>query len=332
MARGSAGQEYWPDDSNCPCQGIASPGRSVWAVPDLSYGTVENMRVYLSAPHGAERSLLRAVLTELGAEVVTAVDTVGASWQNPIAWEGVDAAVVVLEAVEHTENERVLVDTGIAIGKKLPLLVLAEDDDLSGDFFGIARVVELRGRPNAEALRFHFGLFLNYLQVEGQRDVRPATQARDLDIRPFRARLDRVREESHGTSLVSYKNWAADLFRSAGADIAIPKDPEGRGFDFVAAIPDLDLRSGGPLVVKVDPSSATRELTDTAFNLQFLVLREQAGLGMLVFEDAGLPQSFMIQVVPRVVSIGAGELLRELERETLAQVVIRARDEAVQRL
>jgi hypothetical protein len=300
------------------------------------------MRVYLSAPEGADLSVLRDVLANLDAEVVTWSDRDGTRWRPLHAWEDVDAAVVVLMPLSRGDYERTLIEAGIALGRQVPLLILTEYG-LPSDLYQVAKVVEMHGiLLNPEALRFHLSLFLKSLSVSGEGgepwiwsqslhfDRWLSNQSFRFDLEPFRARLEEIRDlPTRQTKYSKYEEWVADVFRAGGAEVAIPATNfKDRGFDFVVAMPDLDFRTG-PLVVEVKLSSSPRALTDSALRLQYLVLQEQAGLGLLLFEDEDLPETFVIQIVPMVVSLGFNELVRRLEHETLAQVLIQARNEAV---
>lgn len=304
------------------------------------------MRVYLSAPQGADLSVLRDVLTDLGAEVVTSSDSDGTRWRSLPAWEGVDAAVVVLIPLSRGDYQRTLVEAGIALGLRVPLLILTEYGTPS-DLYQVAKVVEMQGiLLNPDALRFHLSLFLKSLSATGEGrepwalsqslhfDHWLSNQTSHFDLKPFRSRLEEIRKlpTRAGKKYSKYEEWVADLFRAAGADVARPTtDLKDRGFDFAVAMPDLDFRTG-PLVIEVKLSNSPKTLADAALRLQYLVLQERAGLGLLLYEDEDLPKAFVLQVVPMVVSLGFNDLVRQLEHETLAQVILQARDEAVHRL
>lgn len=292
------------------------------------------MRVYLSAPQGADLSVLRDVLADLGAEAVTSSDSDATRWRPLRAWEGVDAAVVVLIPLSRGDSERTLIEAGIALGRQVPLLILTEHGTPS-DLYQVAKVAEMHGiLLNPDALRFHLSLFLKSLSATGEgREPWVLSQSlhfdhwlrnktSHFDLKPFRSRLEEIRKLPTRVAKYSkYEEWAADLFRAAGAEVAIPTDLKDRGFDFAVAMPDLDFRTG-PLVVEVKLSSSPKVLTDAALRLQYLVLQERAGLGLLLYEDEDLPKTFALQVVPMVVSLGFNDLVRQLEHETLAQVLI----------
>jgi hypothetical protein len=288
------------------------------------------MLVYLSASSEEDLLVLRTVVTELGVETATPVDDDGILRLNLDAWEQADAAIIVITSPSLADNERILVEVGIALGRKLPILILAESR-APYEISRLARVVEMHGSVSPEALRFHLSLFLKSLSSAVSR-VEPDTPGRisNVDIGPFRNGLESIRLTTP-VDAARYEEWVADLFRASGAETAIPHDPERRGFDLVVSMPDLN-RIPGPLVVEVKITTSRKVLIDAAFTLQSLVLREGAGLGLLLYEDIHFPMQFALQIVPMIVSLGFSELVRRLEEETLADVIIHARDEAVHRL
>jgi hypothetical protein len=252
--------------------------------------------------------------------------------------------VVVLIPLSRGDYERTLIEAGIALGRQVPLLILTEYEAPS-ELHQVAKVAEMHGiLLNPEALRFHLSLFLKSLSASGEGrepwvlsqsrhfDRWLSNQSSHFDLKPFRLRLEEIRKLPTGGAKGSkYEEWVADVFRASGAEVAVPTGLKDRGFDLAVAMPDLEFRTG-PLVVEVKLSSSPRALTDAALRLQYLVLQERAGLGLLLYEDEHLPKTFALQVVPMVVSLGFNDLVRQLERETLAQVLIQARNEAVHRL
>lgn len=285
------------------------------------------MRVYLSAPGGVDVSAFRDVLARLGAEIVP--PTGGEHWQTLETWEGVDAAVVVLMPLSRADDERLFMEAGIALGRQIPLIVFTEHE-ISPVAFQMTEIVQIRAtRMNSESLWFHLSLFLKRLSTSGERsNPSPPERPPRFDVRPFRERLVDIRRLPSQSKSRDYEEWVADLLKSAGAEIAAPTDSQRRGFDLVASVPALDSKIG-PLVVEVKRSSSPEVLTDAALGLQYLVLQERAGFGLLLYEDEDLPRSFALHSVPMVLSLGFDELLSELEHEALTDVVLRARNKAV---
>lgn len=293
------------------------------------------MRVFLAGAHFDESALVRRVLLELGAEVVDAHDVVaGAAWSEQITrWaDDVDAAVAVLPDTRGARYESVLVEVGIALGRGLPLLVLVGDDPAPVPLL-LPDVPSARTNfQNVDALRFRLDLFLRRLTTETASAPWHA-EAEPVDVEELRRSLDHIRESPSSGRGQRYEAWVVGLFRSAGAEAVIPRNPDDRGFDLVAALPGVSPEPG-PLVVEVKATARPQHLMDAALRLQHQVLRERAGLGLLLFEDRHVSSAFAFPTVPMVVAMGLNELPISLERHdgSLSRVLRAARNEAVHRL
>ncbi len=240
-----------------------------------------------------------------------------------------DAVVVVLSALQ--DSARVFFEAGVALGLGLPLLVMAEADADSGPLKGLSVAQLPGGTRNEEALRFHLGLFITSAARAAPAQVKRPPSPLKINLLEQRAKLDALHREGSANGRM-LERWAVDLFRAGGAKVAEASNPSNRGLDLVAELEGLNLP--GPLVVEVKggkPSS--RRLLEAALQLQYLVLQERAGLGLLLFDDAAMPAGFALQVVPMVVCLGAAEPLSMMEQHgSLADAMRSARNEAVHQL
>ncbi len=292
------------------------------------------MRVYISAPSRVDLSTLKMVLAELNVQYVPTEDAHVAARSSDEDWPSVDAVLAVLSNLGDAHHEQVYFEAGLALGRGIPVLLLA-DQDYHPRVPALAATLFVRANlANPEALRFHLGLWLRKVAQPntGEGRSQPRLQGQQVDVPRLRDSLSRLRGQVSGTARGrALELWVGDLFRSGGGDLVAPSDPADRGFDFVADLPGLSPRTG-PLVVQVKSTTSPRALVAAALHLQSQVLQQRAGLGLLLFDDDDLPLHFALQVVPMVISFGADELLRELEHASLADVLARSRDEAVHRL
>jgi hypothetical protein len=164
---------------------------------------------------------------------------------------------------------------------------------------------------NREALRFHLGLFLRE-GPEGAPGSRPSdsVQGKRVDVASLGRRFDEIHTASGARLGFELERLVSDIFRESGLDVALAQQDD-RGFDLVAATPSLGLR-GRPPLVDIKSVRNPSILNKAAQALQYLVLQERAGLGLLLFDDTQLPSGFALQVVPMVITFGLSELLREL--------------------
>jgi hypothetical protein len=293
------------------------------------------VRVFLSFAQDIDPSVPLEVLAELEATVSTSADTSLLDGRLVDEHEPIAAVVALFAGPMMDRWGSVQFECGVAIGRGLPLLVLTEEafpftlnlSDTSG-----ARVAELRGTiNNREALRFHLGLFLK--EVAAGVPTGPAADSargNRVDVETLRRRFDELHTVSGSHLGLELERLVSDIFKESGLDVALAQQDD-RGFDLVAATPSLGLQ-GRPLVVEIKSVRNPSSLNNAAQALQYLVLQERAGLGLLLFDDTRLPSGFALQVVPMVIALGLGELLRELETATLYDVLIQARNDAVHRL
>jgi hypothetical protein len=287
------------------------------------------MRVLIAAPSGIDLLQLRRVLGELDAEVLTSTASDGPN-DSAVAdpWSAADAAIAVFMGLEEG---RILLEAGIAIGRSIPLLVLAEHP-VSSAFPTGAKVVEMSGLLlNGDALRFQLGLFLKSLTGTPGSSGQQTSQTHALDLVPFRARLAEIRSSSGADRALRLEEWVAGLFEAAGASIATPSDRQARGFDFVASVPETD-SSISPLLVEVKVARSPRMIESTAHNLQYVVIQERAGIGLLIYDAKPPSEAYELQTVPMVILMSVDGLMRSLEGSSISSVITKARDEAVHRL
>ena len=104
------------------------------------------------APSHADLSLLRAVLGDLGASVTTTGQLLVGTQLATVALDMFDFTVAVLpatgpEGTSATTPPAVYLEAGIALGRGLPLIVLAED--AHADLSGIGTLGAMSGRSSA---------------------------------------------------------------------------------------------------------------------------------------------------------------------------------------
>lgn len=284
------------------------------------------MRVIVASPTSNDLMAVQQVLDELAIEILQVPR--GGPWDQAVDLDRADGAIVVLDRRMGTSQTRLLLQAGIAIGRGMPLLVIhaAEVPFEASRYPNVS--VMVGSHFNAEALRFHIKLFAAGSTSEVGRERPAAGSDQTVDVSQFRARLAAIRKAEDGWR--HYEEWVADLLRAAGAQLELAPEPDQRGFDMVATVPGF-VRGQGPMVVEVKAARHSQQLTDAALRLQYLVLQERAGQGLLLFDEE-LVRAVVIQVVPMVITLGFNELLEGLEQRNLPELLTNALDSTIERL
>lgn len=292
------------------------------------------MRSLLIAPSGSDFGVLLEVLGEAGLPPTPSVD-VGAGIALANAdLSAFDAAVVVLPAKQDRRGlEAVLIETGIAAGHGLPLLVIIAPNRSVPIALSTVQVVKT-DLANRDALSLHIGLFTKALGASAREIVEPdhppalAPLSREVADH-FEARLASVTALPPSRRGFAVEHFVVDLLSSAGARIEEKRGRHDRGFDAAAFIPGEEERLG-LLIIEVKDRLNRASRIQAERQLQSYVMDARAGLGLLLYllstSRAPMPAT------PLVLSMPIGQLLAELRERAISTILVHARNEAVHRM
>lgn len=278
------------------------------------------------APSYADLLPLRAVLKQLGTEVTTTAQLLVGAQLATVSLEMFDFAVAVLPATRPggppaTTPSAVYLEAGIALGRGLPLIVLAENaeaelpgvGDLASDVWTVA------GVKDEASLRLHLSLFSKVLAIRrpaGGSDLRPASPPPALTVPPG---------ESIGGRAQRFEDLVLSLLQTSGALVEEPRSP-GRdgGVDAAVLVPGAE-RALGPVLIEV--TLRRDRLSGAMRQLATFVIERGASLGLVVYDgpDQELP---MLSGLP-VLAMQVDELRRQVESGTLGRTLIQARNSFV---
>lgn len=289
------------------------------------------MRSLLIAPSGGDLGVLSQVLQEAGLFPTSSVD-LGAG----IALANADlsafgAAVVVLPAHRSQRGlQAVLLETGIAAGRNLPLLVIVPPDQAIPTALSTIQVVKT-DLTNREALTLHVGLFAEALGATAREPFSSPTLAplTTALADEFETRLTSLTGSSQRSRGFDIEQFVVDLLSSAGANIETQQDRHDQGFDAAAFIPGEEERLG-LVVIEVKDRLDRASRVNAERQLQSYVLDARAGLGLLLYLSPTSQAS--TPTTPLVLSMPIGQLLSELRLRPLSSVLIHARNQAVHRM
>jgi len=281
------------------------------------------MRVFLSASTDSDTHALREALEGLGAEVMATIGVASGGGLGSVL-QPADRLIALLQG-SPLGNTAVLVEIGIAIGMGLPVLVIAPLGSPIPAALGDVIVVR-SAADDLNALQLPLKLFLRTeASHPSPSPVSPASH-NQVDLAMFKERLALL--QATGGSGVDLQKFAADLLRYSGAQVEEqPGWEEGRNPDIALAIPGEEGRLG-TVIVEIKSSRNRETLESAAFQLVEYVLTLRGGLGVLLYTGPELH----LPSIPMTVALSLDRLVTELSSQSLAEVLIRARNEAIHRL
>lgn len=291
------------------------------------------MRSLLIAPSGAELGALRQILQDAGLPATSSVDLgAGVALANdPLS--GFDAAVVVLPTARNRRGlPAVLVETGIAAARQLPLLLIVPPDGAVPSALATLQSVKA-DLSNQPALSLHIGLFARGLEGKTQEPSRPSGFAQPIltsdAADAFEVRLAALSASPPGARGLAIERLVMDILVAAGADVEVEPRDRDWGVDAAAVIPGEEQRLG-LLVIEVKDRLDRASRTAAERQLQAYVLDSRAGLGLLLYgrsETRGPTPS-----TPLVLSMSIDQLITELRSRPLGRILLRARNDAIHRM
>lgn len=290
------------------------------------------MRSVLIASRDDDVRTLSEVLSEEGLEPTSSQSIgAGAALADALT-DDIVAAVAVLPP-SAAGLSAVLVEVGIVLGRELPLLVVVSPgSELPPALVGVRTVTA--DLDNREALGFQLRMFAQSLSAERLEHEVTSPVGEPLppnEAAQFRNRLiDIAHNDTPHKQGAAFEDWIVDVLRAGGATVEQDRRyTVDRGVDAVASIPGEEHRLG-PLLVEAKIFQGPPRLRQAARQLVGQVLTRGSGLGLLIYASPEPdPQP---ETTPRIISLWAKDLISELERMSLAEVLVRARNEAIHRL
>ncbi|MBL7491557.1 hypothetical protein I6A60_39145 [Frankia sp. AgB1.9] len=282
------------------------------------------------APVTADLTALRVVFEELDTDITTTTDLLVGAQLATVPLDKFDLAAAVLPAAEPdglpvSVLAALYLEMGIALGRGLPLIVLAEDTDaeLPGIGDAAANAWLIAGVSDEASLRLHLSLFV---QVAAMQRHASETGFRRGLTPPLATPARETTAESPTTHALRLEQEVIDLLRDSGALVEeAVRFPHDAGVDAAVVIPGTE-QVLGPVLVEVkaqrdlDLARVTRDLAEA-------VLARGASLGLLVYD--GAPRTPRPLGRLPVVVLHIDELRRALPGPALGRWLIDVRNRIV---
>jgi hypothetical protein len=278
------------------------------------------------APSYANLSALRAVLEEMDTGFTTTAQLLVGAQLATVALDMFDFAVAVLPTGRPDETattpSALYLEAGIALGRGLPLIVLAEDADadLPGTGDLASDVWTVAGVKDEASLRLHLSLFRKVLSARRHArgaDVRYASPAPVLPVQLG---------ESAGIGAQRFEDLVLFLLQASGALVEEPHgDGGGHGVDAAILVAGAE-RALGPVLIEAKALRG-RGLPAAMRQLASFVIERGASLGLVVY-DGPQQERPPLSGLP-VLAMQVDELRRQVEGGTLGRTLIQARNSFV---
>jgi len=239
-----------------------------------------------------------------------------------------DAVIAVLLRKRPPKQrlDAMLVEVGIALGRQLPVLLLADQQLALPPLVGVPRIDTTMAAAKADSslLGTKINLFLR--GVESRISRRPS---QDISIGPGSTHPI----SSETVSGLTFQSQVGEVLRSTGVEVlrAGHLTPGSERADFAIYLPGVHPELG---IVLVEAKQFSRGSTNkdnlnrAALQLSKQVLNAHASLGLLLYDGGEL----RLPATPLVVSMPLNELANRLADAPLDAVLRRARNEAIHAL
>lgn len=277
------------------------------------------------APNYADLSALRTVLAELG---VTATGTtqllVGAQLAT-VPLDDFSFAVAVLPASRSDGRlatpATIFLEAGIALGRGIPLIVLAEDPDEDLPVLGglASNVWTIAGAKDEDSIRLHLTLFTRILEIDSP--VHNSVQR----LKPSTPSSATPSTETSGRRDKSLQEEVFDLLQAGGAKVESESfSSSGDRIDAAAIIPGAG-PALGPVLIEVKALHG-HGLPAAVNQLTAFLARSGAMLGLVVYDgprqEPGSASGFPI------VAMHIDELREHVLRGSLGSTLVYIRNRA----
>lgn len=288
------------------------------------------------ASSSADLSALQTVLAELDITATTTTQLLAGAQLATVPLDDYSFAVAVLPASVSTgipaeTPATIYLESGIALGRGMPLIVLAEnpDDDLPA-LGGLASSVwMIGGAKDAASIRLHLTLFTKVLEITepALNPVPRLTSPVDSQWRSTGEGAGRpgrnLQEVSHGL-----EQEVLTVLRAGGAEVeAQAVSSGGDRVDAAAFIPGTE-QILGPILIEVTALREQHGLSAAVDQLTAFLVRSRATLGLVIY-NGPYHEPLPATSFPVVVTMHIDDLREHVRQGSLGSTLIYARNAAV---
>ena len=278
---------------------------------------------FISAPFGANTSILRKALEERGIRWRDQTSIKPGSSLIEVLDKEISRSDFVCIVLPAERQENILFEMGVAYAKRKPILAFINFPlQIPSDILSLTYV---RSDPtNPEAVRLALSAFLEHAKPTPPRRLRTSSAKVIPEKGP-------VLSAAASTRGFKFERQTAELFQQAGFIVSEPGKLRDKGVDFAVWIDELDHSLGNPILVEVKAGDiSANRLREAASQLRHYVSRTHGRCALLVYWDRSnreFPQALFEW--PLVYQLSGTTLLTLVSQGTLVQELVRLRNEAV---
>lgn len=292
------------------------------------------VRCYLVVEYRCDLSALHGALQEANVEVVTPEQAFQTPPVDAIGYwlPEVDFVLAVFPARSDWETpSALLLDIGVAIGKRIPVLLIAEPPrkvDTALAPLPLAKI-SLNNQP---ALNTRVKQFISSIDDS----LRPVGEdAPRVDLRVLDAvslDLEALRDQLFSPAQSGYRRFeeiALRLLRAGGADVEQGRNQDF-GYDAAGWVPGTETLFPDPLLFEFKLLREPRVPQAALAQLSGYAARRGAGFGVMIcFSISPAPVKWPDNTWPMVIAFEITDLVQQLRTQTLAAVLRNRRNVAV---
>ncbi|WP_405553937.1 hypothetical protein [Streptomyces sp. NBC_01171] len=291
------------------------------------------MRCLLTADLDLPSEGLRRVMRRLGVDIVK-VSKLPVDWLTQTPAPPVDFVCAVLGEGDNRDAEAaVLVDIGVALGRRIPVFLILEPPRRAPLVLAGVTLVEADLR-NEDALELHLKQFLRTLRRKTE------AQAAASEIPPLsresailaHARLDEISQASNPVGAAArFENLMLEVLDSHEVEVSALRSTGDMGYDAALWANEASPILGGPVLVqlKLWRDAPRHGLTRAIENFSAQLDTRQVPFGLLIYhcmnKEQKTPHGSGLSNT-RVVTISAHDLVDALSSRPLSSLLVSMRN------
>lgn len=295
------------------------------------------MRCFLSYSFATDISVIKKILTENNISYVNPTENLeyGNAIIQTIGRQIKDSDFVIAVLDDSTN---VPFEIGLAMGGKKPIFIIIPDKNKNELPLFLTATTYTLGKPTDYGkIKYSFDLFLRNLPFKRDKIVSEVLEVKQKTKKEHKGKTlttDYVQSLSNVDNIrgLEFENFIGELFQKLELDIFAQNRTKEKDFqaDFSLWIDELNSKIGNPIIVETKSTSDPHTLSGAVTKLSDYLKKYNSKVGLLIYNNpSGTQFNNLFSYAPLVISISIQELLQQLTKKTLPEILIHLRNKAV---